>query len=256
MRGRDFQLNGAVMDKNGINLWRQVSEALADEIVSGALPAGERLPASTTLATRFGVHRHTVLKAISHLQSEGLLRVEQGRGTYVVENPVKFRLGPQTWFEQNLLDSSYLPSRTVLSVDEMPAPHDVGRALGLSAGDEVVLVNLVGEADGFPVYFGNHYFPSGRLPGVGRIFRDFGHGPTDKVVFSDILGSLGYPDFRRKSIRIRSRPPSSDEARHLQMASSTAVLETETTLVDPDDVPVAHAFVRYSSDRVELIMEL
>ena len=63
--------------------------ALAEDIASGALTTGERLPSSESLAARFSVNRHTVLKAISHLESEGLVRIERGRGAYAVVNPIE-----------------------------------------------------------------------------------------------------------------------------------------------------------------------
>jgi DNA-binding transcriptional MocR family regulator len=55
-------------------VWRKISNTLAKEIDNGVFRPGDRLPASPDLAARFGVNRHAVLKAISHLQDEGLVR--------------------------------------------------------------------------------------------------------------------------------------------------------------------------------------
>src|SRR4051812_16480716 len=104
------------MNKAGVSLWRQIGETLATEIEQGVHTVDERLPTAAELADRFSVNRHTVLKAISHLQSEGLIRIERGRGAYAIVNPLKFRLGARHWFEQNLLDNNLAPSRTVVSV--------------------------------------------------------------------------------------------------------------------------------------------
>nr|WP_225129812.1 MULTISPECIES: GntR family transcriptional regulator [unclassified Bradyrhizobium] len=48
------------------------------------------------LALEYGVNRHTVRYAIRALEQERLLRVEQGRGTFVVEHPTPYLLSPQT----------------------------------------------------------------------------------------------------------------------------------------------------------------
>jgi len=93
--------------------------ALAEDIASGALTTGERLPSSESLAARFSVNRHTVLKAISHLESEGLVRIERGRGAYAVVNPIELRLGARSWFEQNLRDGNRTPSRTVIAIEKV-----------------------------------------------------------------------------------------------------------------------------------------
>lgn len=243
------------MDQRGMDLWRQISDTLTREIGDGVFAFGAKLPASSELAARFGVNRHTVLKALAHLQSEGLLRVERGRGTFVAENPIQFRLGAQNWFEQNLLEANRLPTRRVLAVTEMPSPEHIASALRVEVGAPAVLVVLLGEADGCPFYHGSHYFPASRFPRIAQVFRSFGTLPTNKIVFADILSAAGCKEFKRGTIRVRSRRPSGDEARHLEMAPSDHVLQTEITLVDSQEVPVTHAFSCYSSRRVELVLE-
>ena len=243
-------------NRNGIDLWRQVGETLAADIATGALAPGDRLPASSRLAERFGVHQHTVLKAIAHLQDQGLLRVEQGRGTFVVEHAVQFRLGEQTWFEQNLLESHHVPTRRVLSVIEMPAPPEVAAALAMDPGGEIVRAVLLGEADEVPVYCGRHHFDATRFPGIGDVFRGFGDGRSRNIVFAQILGRYGCADFRRKAIRIRGRLPDADEARDLQMGRTTPLVETRITLVDRQDHPLVYGVAAYCSDRVELAIDL
>lgn len=243
------------MDERGMDLWRQISDTLIREIGDGVFAFGAKLPASADLAARFGVNRHTVLKALAHLQSEGLLRIERGRGTFVAENPIQFRLGAQNWFEQNLLEAKRIPTRRVLAVAEMPGPETIATALQIEVGAPTVLVMLLGEANGCPFYHGSHYFPTSRLPGIAEIFRSFGTLPSNKIVFADILSAAGCKEFKRGTIRLRSRRPSRDEARHLEMAPSDHVLQTEITLVDSEEVPVTHAFSCYSSRRVELVLE-
>ena len=244
------------MERSGINLWRQIGETLAREIERGELPPGGRLPASSDLATRFGVNRHTVLRAIAHLQSEGLLRVERGRGTYVVERPLGYRLDAHRRFEQNLLQSNTIPTRRLIAVAELAAPKEIATPLAINAGAPVALVTLLGEGDGAPVNLNSSYFPVERMPGVAAAFRRFGHGPTDKLVFSDILADFGFGDFRRRTIRTRARPPTAEEARHLQMPMTGPILETEVTSVAPDETPVIHAYTRFCAARVELVMEV
>ena len=242
--------------RSGVDRWKQVSELLADDISTGALAPGARLPSSRALATRFGVHRHTVLKAISHLQDQGLLRVEQGRGTFVVEHAVQVRLGQQTWFEQNLMDSHFLPTRQVLTVLEMPAPADAAAALAVGPGDPVVRIEHLGEADGIPIYFGRHYFPAARFPRVADDFRGFGTERSTEIVFARILEAHGFGDFRRKAIRIGARLPDAEEARYLQMGRATPLVETRIVFVDRQDRPVMYGFSAYCSDRVELTIDV
>jgi GntR family phosphonate transport system transcriptional regulator len=242
--------------RDGISLWRQIGEALIREIENGTLEAEKRLPSSDELASRFGVNRHTVLRAISHLQAEGYVRVERGRGTFSVVNRLEYRIGPRRWFEENLLESNRVPSRTIVSTADIRASADIAARLDLRAGDAVFFVELLGEADGFPVNFGCHYFPAARLPGIGDAFRSYGSGPTMELSFTKVFRSVGVADFRRKSVRVRSRLPSQEEAWRLRMPPVEQVLETEVTNVDAGDLPVVYANTCFCSSRVELVMDL
>ena len=240
----------------GISLWRQVSEALAADIEAGRLAVDERLPSSADLGKRFKVNRHTVLKAISHLQAKGLLRIERGRGSYAVVNPLEFRLGPQQWFEENLRDNKLTPSRTIVAIEQVPAAAEVARALKIPADAPVLLVTMLGEADGLPVNYGYHYFPIERLPGIEAAFRNIGIGESKSFSFSTIFKSVGIKSWQRKTIRIRGRAPSREEARQLKIAPSDALLVTAVVSVDAKGKPIVYAKTGYGGSRTELVIDL
>jgi GntR family phosphonate transport system transcriptional regulator len=244
------------MEKTGISLWRQLGEVLAEEIESGVLSADERLPSSEALAARFSVNRHTVLKAISHLESEGLVRIERGRGAYAVVNPIELRLGARNWFEQNLHESNRTPSRTVISIQEIRARADVAAALQIKQRAPVLFVTLLGEADGFPINYNYNYFTLKRMPALKKVFEGFGSAPRADFSFTALFKAVGIKDFRRKTIRIQSRPPSREEAMHLKMPMSNYVLLTQVVQVDSSDVPVVYAETCYAAGRVTLRMDV
>jgi DNA-binding transcriptional MocR family regulator len=64
-----------------------IADALAADIKSRRLHAGERLPTHRDLAYRLGVTVGTVTRAYSEAQRRGLVEGEVGRGTYVRADP-------------------------------------------------------------------------------------------------------------------------------------------------------------------------
>lgn len=243
------------MDTDGIALWRQISQTLAQEIGDGVHAPGVRLPASANLAARFGVNRHTVLRAMSHLQTEGYVRTERGGGIYV-ERVIPYRMGPRSRLEENLLELNRVPGREILSIVEMPAPRDVSIALSIPIGESVTFVRVLGTADGVPISYNSNYFASGRLPGVADAFRARVGKPEMDIATARVLATLGVADFRRKTIKIRTRSPDADEARLLKMAATDNVLEVNVINVDQHDKPIVYGLTAFCGSRVEFVVDL
>jgi len=61
----------------------QITQALRQEILSGVVPKGARLPPESELAQRFGTNRNTLREAIRSLEGLGLIQVRQGDGVTV-----------------------------------------------------------------------------------------------------------------------------------------------------------------------------
>lgn len=78
------------------NLTGALVHRLAEEIRSGRLPPGARLPTEQDLMREAGVSRTVVREAVAALRAEGLVVTRQGVGAFVTENPGEgiFRLTP------------------------------------------------------------------------------------------------------------------------------------------------------------------
>lgn len=67
--------------------YRQIVDSLRASITAGHYRNGARLPSEAELVRRFGVSRMTAVKAMQHLQQEGLLVRRAGSGTYASDSP-------------------------------------------------------------------------------------------------------------------------------------------------------------------------
>jgi DNA-binding transcriptional regulator YhcF (GntR family) len=66
-------------------LGTQLALQLQRRIASGDLAPGDRLPSVRELATAVGVNVGTVRAVYARLETDGLVRIEQGRGTFVAQ---------------------------------------------------------------------------------------------------------------------------------------------------------------------------
>ena len=70
-----------------VRLADRLYEQILEQIVSGNLEKGSRLPPEAELCRIFDVSRPVVREALSRLQADGLVRSRQGSGSYVQQRP-------------------------------------------------------------------------------------------------------------------------------------------------------------------------
>ncbi len=85
-RRRTAERRTGMFKRSPIPLDIQVATLLRNRITEGQMRPGERMPTLDELEREFGVARVTVRQAVELLEKEGLVRREQGRGTFVTPN--------------------------------------------------------------------------------------------------------------------------------------------------------------------------
>ncbi len=236
------------LPRHGTTLWRQIAAALEAEIAGGTRPPGGRLPTEAQLATRFAVNRHTVRRAIEDLQRQGLVRVEQGRGSFVAEDVLDYAVSARTRFSETIRRHNREPSGRILGLHDIAADPAIGAALGLAPGSRVIRLERLGLADGRPVTLGTHCFPAARFPDLlARL--------ETAATISAALAAAGVSDYRRQTTRVTARLPQPHEADLLQMTRSRPILVTESINVDQNGAIVEFGVARYPTPRVQIVFE-
>jgi GntR family phosphonate transport system transcriptional regulator len=185
---------------------------------------------------------------MEEVEGRGLIRIEQGRGSFVAEDVLDYRLGPRTRFSENIRRQNREPEGRLLRVVEMAADATLAEALGIRRGRAVIVAERLALADGRPVVIGTHHFPAARfrqLPGLLAV------NPS----ISAALAACGVPDYRRQVTRITARLPTAEEAALLQQSRARPILVAEAVNIDPSGAVVDVTFGRYASGRVQLVVD-
>lgn len=234
--------------QDGIALWRQIVGKLQADIASGSLKPGTRLSTEAELSAEFGVNRHTVRRALEELSRDGLVRTEQGRGSFVAEDVLDYTVEARTRFAEWIRRHNKEPSGIVRQLREIQADPRVAAGLGVRNGSRVVLLERLGFADDRPVSLARHYFPALRLKGLLQALQ-----ATPRI--TEALRAVGIDDYLRQQTRVTARLPTQAEAELLRMARNRPVLVTENINVDRTGTIVEFATGCYPTPRVQIVFE-
>jgi GntR family phosphonate transport system transcriptional regulator len=207
--------------QEGISLWRQIVARLRRDIASGAFQPGAKLPTEAELSSQFGVNRHTVRRALEELSRDGLVRVEQGRGSFVAEDVLDYNVEARTRFTEWIRKHNKEPSGIVRQLQEIHADPRVAAGLGIRGGSRVVVLERLGFADDRPVSLARHYFPAMRLKGILQALQ-----AAPRITAA--LRAVGVEDYLRQQTRVTARLPTQAEAELLRMARNRPVVITAT----------------------------
>lgn len=125
----------------------RVVRQLITAVEDGRYPVGSRLPPEAVLAEAADVSRLTLREAVRVLRDKGVLRVEQGRGTFVNLPSRWSALDPALLSSRAIMEGD--PARTAWQITETRSLVEVGAA-GLAAErrSEEDIVALRGSLEG------------------------------------------------------------------------------------------------------------
>ena len=229
-------------------VWRAIATTLIDEIGQGRYVPGDKLPTEAELSRRFGVNRHTLRRAMAALAEDGLVRIEQGRGTYVQENVVDYMIGRRTRFSEIITRQHRHPGGRLLQAQELPASAEVAEALELPVDTPCLCLESLGEVDGQPLSLSVSHFPAARFPDLIAIVAETGS-------VTKAMEHHGVGDYQRKVTRVTARLPDAEEAALLQQPRVRPVLVLESINVDSSGTPVQYGLSRFAADRTQLVFE-
>jgi GntR family transcriptional regulator len=135
----------------------QLGQILEEGILKGKLRPGQRIPSESKLGEAFGLSRMTVRRAISLLADGGLLRSEQGRGTFVINPRTEGGLFLIPDFHEEMRAQGADSGVRLLGVKLVPAGKVPAEKLGIKRGKRVIYLERILEGDGEPLVFDRKY---------------------------------------------------------------------------------------------------
>ena len=231
---------------SGIAVWRQIGELLAEDIRKKLYEPGEKLPTEPELAARYAVNRHTIRRAMAELEQEGLVRIEQGRGTFVQEHAIDYAIGKRTRFSENLRRQG-LSGHTELLGHQLLRHAEAAGHLGLARSAEILRVRIMGRSGKRTLSVSEHYFDAERFPGLAEKLDELRS-------ISKVYAQYDISDYTRKWSRITAVLPDPDLARQLGQPKTRPILQVEALNIDEAGTPLQYSMTRFGGDWVQLVI--
>jgi GntR family phosphonate transport system transcriptional regulator len=236
------------MRPTGLLLWRRIEDALAGEIMQREYPARTRLPVIDALASRFGVNRHTMRRALLALQDRGLVSIEQGRGIFVRGAMIQYPIRERTRFSDIVSPQSRTIGTRLLAARLTTAAAGVAEDLQIPVESSCLEIQDLREANGVAVAVNTRFFPAPRFAGLDASIAELGS-------ISKALRRYGVEDYTRRRTRVHARGATPEEATWLAVAPGAAVLVVEAVNVDLDGVPIEANRSRSAGGQFQLIID-
>ena len=231
--------------RTGQPLWGQIVDELALEIIDQQIAPGTKLPTEADLMVRFGVSRFTLRRAMGVLEERGLVRVEQGRGTFVHDGAVHYRISQHISFSENLREQGKEPKLRDIALDVIKPVKEVRAVLNLHSGDKVICHTVLSFSDDTVIAFSMNYFPE-------ALFSDFAFHWRRLRSMIKTYEAHGFVDYQRLSTSFSARMPTPDEARQLRQPVSRPIIVTRKIDASSDGRRICYGETQWSADRVNM----
>ncbi len=213
-------------------LYLQIKNSLQQKIEEGHYNDGDKLPSERELCEIYSVSRIPVRKALEMLESEGLIRSFQGKGSFVKAPRLRSNLVRIQTFAETLAQQGYTGFTKIIGFEE---GHTDSRLM------------LLGFADGEPVVF---YDCSITKPLAGKFYRAAREAEAAGKAFSTFdlypsaMTAIGKMD--QKIIAVNA---DTEISQMLHIPVGTAVLVLETVIYNSRMEAVEHKRGYYRTDK-------
>ncbi|MEO1522750.1 MAG: phosphonate metabolism transcriptional regulator PhnF [Cyanobacteria bacterium J06633_2] len=236
-----------------MSIYADIADKLRQDIRQGIYKEGDKLPTEQQLAEVFGVNRHTLRQAIALLRTDGLVRVEQGRGTFVASAPIRYAIGQRVRYNEALKSHGLIAESKFLRAVQIPSPDAVAIALEIQPGDPVAIVDRLAFANHEPISISSGYFPLARFP---DFLSDINQSRLQRLgSVSQFLQQTFNCDHIRRQTKVSARTVKTQDARLLALPLNQPILLAESINVNQNNIVIEYGVTRFRGDCMELVFD-
>ena len=234
----------------GIPLYVKIRETIRDNINTGLLQKGAKLPSEDELAAKYGISRMTLRQGLTDLIDEGLLYRRHGVGTFVTHHHLDRDHSRLTSFFETSEMEGIQVSERLLKQETIAAKFQVAKALNLMEGELVIFFKTLRYIENDPVTIHEAYIPHNLCSHLLQ---------ADLLLESkDLWGFYERCGYRVKQgvQKLEARQADEETATLLRVEEGSPILYKERTLFSEDGTPIEFLYCYNRGDMYSLTVTL
>ena len=247
LREERFKLN----KDTPIPLYYQIKRMIMNELASGNLKLGDKLPVENEFCECLGLSRPTVRLALNELVAEGILVRKKRSGTFVAEPKIELRLDISIERFRDHMESMgrecAVQALDLCIVDKI---GEINQRLKISGNERLIYLKRMWSVGKSHIVYNATYLPESLWDGLKG--QDF-----IKYDLIEALSRIGKADIKRHTVRVESVLASKNDIDLLDIDRTRApLLYVADLFQEADGTPLCWSISRYRGDKVYLAYEI
>ncbi|OAN18184.1 MFS transporter [Photobacterium jeanii] len=144
----------------------KIKVSLRQQIQSGFMTQGQKLPSERELSALFSTTRITIKDVLVSLENEGLIYREERRGWYVSPERICYNPLSRSHFHQMIRDQHRIAETCLLDARTEMAIGEVAQALAIDQMTQIHIIERLRYIDGRPVLFVENCLKASLFPHI------------------------------------------------------------------------------------------
>jgi GntR family transcriptional regulator len=231
---------GSSDTRSFVPLYVQLAEQIARLIEQqGDGVVGKAVPSEMQCAKEFGVSRPTVRQAMGLLHSQGLIKKEKGRGTFVARGRLEHDVSHD--FEDDMRSAARHVSYRVLAWGPATPSPDIVQAFAPARVRNVHVLKRLRRVDGRVVGIEERFLPSEL---ASRVRRE----SLETASIFELMRELGTEPVAKLEVQVSARVADREMARLLKTKPRAPLLVRHSTFRNAGGIAVIHGTTTFLAE--------
>lgn len=143
-----------------------IANAVIEDIRSGKLKPGMKVPSENEIIREYGVSNTTARKALQEIELAGWAKRVKGRGTFVLQRDVIRSANRILSFTRNMLEAGYQPSARIIDISTTDGFSLILNGRQYSMPGPLFRIQRLRFADEIPMLLETRYVPKQLFPDI------------------------------------------------------------------------------------------